>query len=74
MTERCSENLDCPCQLQCSRHGNCLECLDFHRKTNTMLACMAEIAKGKEAASAEPSRPMNLADRPELTQYAACAG
>lgn len=72
MTDKCSENIDCPCTLQCSRHGDCLECLDFHRKTNTVVACMATASESGEAAVVD--RPMNLADRPEMTQYAACAG
>ena len=80
MSKGFTDKLPCPCKYECSRNGDCDACIAFHRKIKTLTACMegfrSESAAACETAS-EPSGPgrvLTLADRPHLTDYAACAG
>ena len=35
---------DCPCKVACKRHGNCAECISYHRaKGWPLVACMQEL-------------------------------
>ena len=61
----------CPCTYDCSRRGHCEECIAFHRRIGTPVACMEGLVSEKKE---EPGRILTLADKPYLTDYAACAG
>ncbi len=72
MTEKEKKDQICPCRYDCSRYDHCTECIAFHRKIETPVACMeALVAKNKPAG---PGRTLTMADKPFLTDYAACAG
>lgn len=73
MTDQEKQTQICPCRYDCSRHDHCTECIAFHRKIGTPVACMeALVAEAKKPKG--PGRTLTLADRPYLTDYAACAG
>ena len=65
------EKLPCPCLYECSRNGDCEPCIVFHRKIGTLTACMETL---KPAKPEGPGRVLTLADKPHLTDFAACAG
>lgn len=72
MTEQEKKDQICPCRYDCSRHDHCTECIVFHRKIGTPVACMeALVAKNKPTG---PGRTLTMADKPCLTDFAACAG
>jgi len=35
----CDNNNRCACTYPCSRHGNCCECIKYHRNRNELPAC-----------------------------------
>lgn len=40
---------NCPCKnIDCPRHGNCVDCIKFHRGKQVLVACMREIAKNTD--------------------------
>lgn len=35
---------DCPCKVDCVRHGDCVACIAYHRKLGwPLVACMKEM-------------------------------
>ena len=79
MSKGTTDKLFCPCTYECSRNGDCEACIAFHRKINTLTACMEGCNSESAACEAAPKpsgpgRVLTLADRPHLTDYAACAG
>jgi hypothetical protein len=58
-------NSNCPCPLECERHGDCVACRKFHELLGEHVYCEKELL-GKVQAG--PSMGVNLMD------YAACAG
>lgn len=58
-------NTNCPCPLECERHGDCVACRRFHELLGEQVYC----EKGVPGKAHEVSSPsVNLMD------YAACAG
>ncbi len=35
----CSNNKECPCTYNCSNHGKCCKCVEYHLKYNQFPAC-----------------------------------
>lgn len=64
----------CPCTYDCARKGDCVACIDFHRKIGTLTACMEGLESEAATKAKGPGRVLTLADKPHLTAYAACAG
>jgi hypothetical protein len=58
-------NSNCPCPMECERHGDCVACRKFHELLGEQVYCEKEVL-GKAGSMAKPS--INLMD------YAACAG
>ncbi len=59
-------NDNCPCPMECERHGDCVACRKFHELLGEQVYC-EKIVQGKAGGSAAKSS-VNLMD------YAACAG
>lgn len=77
MSKGTTDKLTCPCTYECSRNGDCEACIAFHRKIKTLTACMEGLKPESTATASAPSEPgrvLTLADKPHLTDYAACAG
>ena len=63
----------CPCDAtDCPRHGDCAECIAFHRKLGDPTACEKIEAAGSAALKQGPGGPVG--DDFRLTDYASCAG
>lgn len=58
-------NGNCPCPLECERHGDCVACRKFHELLGEQVYCEKDLV-GKAQERLAPS--VNLMD------YAACAG
>ncbi len=58
-------NHNCPCPLECERHGDCVACRKFHELLGEQVYCEKDLV-GKVHTGSAPS--VNLMD------YAACAG
>ncbi|MDS1030923.1 hypothetical protein RDV78_10795 [Bacillota bacterium LX-D] len=45
MAQNCNEeNCNCP-KKDCERHGKCCQCINFHVESESLVYCMAKIAK-----------------------------
>ena len=54
-TDMCDEYMiyDCPCTVDCPRHGHCVSCIDHHRKLGwPLVACMQKMLKEHKAQKA----------------------
>lgn len=38
-------NPNCPCTSNCVRHGNCVECREYHSKASSPTACLKNLEK-----------------------------
>jgi hypothetical protein len=74
MSENKLPRQPCPCLYNCSRHDHCDECIAFHRRIGTPVACMAGLKSEETPEDKGNGRVLTLADKPHLTDYAACAG
>lgn len=48
---------DCPCKVDCPRHGDCVACIRFHRQKGwPLVACMKELLRAHKAKKIRYSR------------------
>jgi len=62
------ENKNCPCPVDCIRHGKCKECIEFHHSRNQQTYC--EVKQSKGTKDGIPSSGIEI----RLLDYANCAG
>jgi len=55
MTECSAEHCPCP-KKECERHGNCCECVPYHRGRGNIVFCFRAIAEAQAAAAVEAAR------------------
>ncbi len=75
MSQKLYQGKNCPCPADCIRHGNCGECIKFHKGREEPTYCEFLAGRGDGAKSEEvPERARRTGKQIRLLDYAPCAG
>ena len=64
----------CPCPSDCTRHGNCTECISFHRGRGEQTYCEYRAGLAPPGDLDQPDAAMPTGREIRMLDYAPCAG